>query len=676
MKSRKRYNLRIRLIVPIMITVIASMALLFILSYKSMKDHTYEMISNTMYDLIESCESSSQLYMEHVEQVSLDFSKLQSVQLLLENPTNLEYQKQAQEDTVRFVSGIEGIEGLYIATFDSTVLTHNSNPNVIGVTLRKDEALKSLQDSLTASNGFYNGGIALSKADGKTLVANTFYLIKDDSGNPLGYIGCAFYATDYIERIKTVATNTFSQSEVTLIDLNTNPNTYMYNADPELVGQPVTIEANKEDGLIGSYDYKNADGEHRICVYKFLEDSNWYISLEGYYSEVYESVNQFTLSFIGFTVLATLIILVLCWIIIGAVVRDVRKVTRNLDKLSNLEVSSTKDIKENTSKDEIGKLENASYCIHKAMNEISDLMKDCCIDMEKNSAELSGNIHQLSDNATGNSATSEELFASIITTNESIAIVNESIANMKELTTQIEDMCGQSKTITDSMISKTNKINTSIEEKISNGSTKMTETKDKIEEAIGSLKAIERISEMVDTILQISSQTNLLSLNASIEAARAGEAGKGFAVVADEIKKLAEQTQKTVVSIKDIVEQSNDSIEMTNQCFEDIIVYLTGVNDTFKEVGNQSSTYTGDIHELEASMKEIYDEVATLNSSMNDIKYSIENMVLATSNNEAGVKEIVDSAENLLSVLENLSRLIEKNEKNIASINDVMSQFS
>ncbi len=674
MKSKKRKNLRLRLLVPILITVIISMTLLFFLSYKSMKDNTNQMIRNTMYDLIESCESSSQLYVQHVKQVSLDFSKMESVKLALEDPTNSEYQKKAQEDTARFAEGIEGIEGLYIATFESVGLTHNTNPNVIGKPYRKDEALKQLQDSLIASDGFYNGGIAISRSDGKTLVLNTFYLVKDDSGKPMGYIGCAFYATDYIETIKTVATNTFSDCEVALIDLTKK--TYMYNADPELVGQPSTIEVNKEDGLIGSYDFVIEGGERRICVYKFLEDSDWFITLEGHYSEIYQGVNQFKFAFISFTILVTLVILILSWVTIGTVVHDVRKVTRNLDRLSHLELSGTRDIIENNSKDEIGKLENASYHIHKTMNEISDLLKDCCTDLEKNSTELSDSIHDLSDNATGNSATSEELFASIITTNESIASVNESISKMTQLTIQIEDMCGQSKGVTDNMISKTNIINNSIEEKITKGNTKMVETKDKINEAISSLKAIERISELVDTILQISAQTNLLSLNASIEAARAGEAGKGFAVVADEIKKLAEQTQKTVVSIRDIVEQSNDSIEMTNQCFEDIIVYLTGVNDTFKEVGEQSTTYTGDINELEASMKKIYNEVTILKSSMNNIRFNIENMVLATSNNEAGVKEIVGSAENLLSVLDNLSDLVEKNEKNIVSINDVLSQFS
>ena len=76
---------------------------------------------------------------------------------------------------------------------------------------------------------------------------------------------------------------------------------------------------------------------------------------------------------------------------------------------------------------------------------------------------------------------------------------------------------------------------------------------------------LEKINELTNTIMEISSQTGLLALNASIEAARAGEAGKGFSVVALEVGKLAKsctdlnnRITSTVENISDVIHDMAD----------------------------------------------------------------------------------------------------------------------
>lgn len=80
----------------------------------------------------------------------------------------------------------------------------------------------------------------------------------------------------------------------------------------------------------------------------------------------------------------------------------------------------------------------------------------------------------------------------------------------------------------------------------------------------------QKIGNIISEIEQIASQTNLLSLNASIEAARAGEAGRGFAVVADQIRQLAEQTAKSAVDTRELIEGSLQEVQEGNNAADKV----------------------------------------------------------------------------------------------------------
>ncbi|MNP12086.1 Methyl-accepting chemotaxis protein McpC [compost metagenome] len=247
-----------------------------------------------------------------------------------------------------------------------------------------------------------------------------------------------------------------------------------------------------------------------------------------------------------------------------------------------------------------------------------------------------------------------------ITLNEIIATSTSAIDGIITTIEKAAELSNQGNEIV-SILTNTNTTSNSALLKTSNSLSEMVES-------------LQKIVLLSDSISQISSQTNLLSLNASIEAARAGEAGKGFSVVANEIRKLADESKIAVNEINNIIElikshSETAVLEMskTKQANSEQTEAVIETERIFNDMANNHSALVkksfdvkGANTSMEIEIQEISTVIQDVSATSEETSASAQEISASTEQQLAAVDDIAGTAEQLAELTQVLESELKK----------------
>ena len=239
------------------------------------------------------------------------------------------------------------------------------------------------------------------------------------------------------------------------------------------------------------------------------------------------------------------------------------------------------------------------------------------------------------------SSTMEEMSAAMQETTSSLGEISRMINDINESVGEMANRAKDGRDYSSKMADRALSAKAKAQDEEADAHRRTAEISEVLRDRIEKSKAVEQISSLTATIIEITDETNLLALNASIEAARAGEAGKGFAVVADEIGKLAANSAQVAEQIRGVSASVINTVNELALEAEKMIEFAENTAvDGYTGLVGMSEDYNQDASSMNDIMVEFANTSKILHDTMEEIKESIGAVNVAVEESAKGIANI------------------------------------
>lgn len=458
---------------------------------------------------------------------------------------------------------------------------------------------------------------------------------------------------DYDEYAKSLSDVKLEGMDSSYVYVVKNDGTMLYHPTKEKVGQPVENavikgvvqqlqDGTKPDTAVVEYVF---DGTTKYSAYTILNNEDILV-LTADESEALSGITVVTGVAIGISTVVVLLAIIICFILGRRLMRPLVKVSTIIEEIANGDINADFGMVKETN-DEIG-------LIIEKMKELTQSLGSIVGKIRNSSDTMSANSYELNDTSSQTLAANNEISKAVEDVAEgstgmaaSISKINENLLEMSNETKDINESVNEIRNQTTAVQDSSKIMNDKIKS-MQDSSHKMDEGISAISKRIETVNTtVDKVSNIVSVIEEISSETNLLSLNASIEAARAGDAGKGFAVVAQEIRVLSDNTNTELENIKQIisslVEECRYCVQASGTIVEDNAKQKEEIKAVLDEFGSldeqiqKTAEKADEIEELVTAMIELNDDITKSSNSLTDVSAA---NAAATEEMNANIEEL------------------------------------
>lgn len=637
MKSRTISFYTILLLLVLVPTITVSISLSIVM-YNMTSREIRDSMNNSMVSYITEMGIAYDNTTETAKTIMRTFASNPDVISYLKNQDDTELGEKVQEYTKNYFGQLDGWEGIYLASWESKVLSHPTD-SVVGRVMREGDRLKQLQDSMLSSDGVYNVGIINSPASGQIIMS--MYMPVMDGNVPLGYVGAGTYVHDNIRPLDNADNIGLESAYTYVVD---NHGTILYHPDSGKVGGMSENEALLEVlANLGNADSKNT-GTISYVYNGVKKHAAYYVGEEQHYVAVFTTDEREILTNtkrnLNIMVISAGVLILffsaLAFIVSKLIVKPLKKMVNVIEAFSKGNTDVNTDVRTMVTesrniRDSATNFKGALRGALGAVKNASLVLKDSIDDVRAKTVDNTDKVNQINTAISEISQTSQNVAQNAQDITEQTITLSDKIDILFKNVAELDKSAGLIKTNNENAAAQMSIVMAAAQSSV--------DAVDGIAEKIQETNlAIDEISKCVSVIEEISSQTNLLSLNASIEAARAGEAGKGFAVVAEEIRHLSDSTAESAQEIKQIIEKvvklSEVTVDYANKVVRTTEEEQQNISDTQQQFAILSDAVTN-------SLDNIYD-IKNVTDILENIK---SHLVTATSNLGAIAEELGASAQ-------------------------------